>query len=267
MKTVFGYIILFISILSISGFNSVSYAQENNTELVDPTEPAVDVNKLTLDDYKGLKLPPLSVLFDAAENNPRINFQRAKKEEEEGGLTKTKREWMTSLRAFGNYQYGQVVANAGTQTGSSTDKNGVTALQFSTQNQSLYNGGVALSLPLDILWDRKNRIRTQQARVKQSDYQIQQAIEELKIEISENYMNAMQQLNALSVRAEAVKIADSDIEMSKNSFLNGRLTIAEYNYRKTMQATAIANYETTKAELHKAILHLEILTNVKILKK
>lgn len=258
MKLAFRYLILIISILTLPGLGSTSYAQEKTPELIDPT---IDLAKLEPEYYTSLTLPALSVFLDAAENGTKVNYQKAKKEEEEGTLLKTKREWMTSLRVFGNYQYGQVGANVVNETTTSS------TLQFSSQVQSLYNGGVAISLPLDIVWDRKNRIRTQQARIKQSDYQIKQALEELKIEISEYYISALQHLNTLKVKAESVVIANSDIKMSETNYLNGNLALSELNYRKSMQATAITNYETTKAELNKAILHLELLTSIKILKK
>jgi len=257
MKVAFRSIYSIISILILSGLNSVSYAQEFATELIDPTG---DVS-LTPEDYTSLTLPPLSLFLDAAEMGTKVNYQKARKEEEEGALLKTKREWMSSLRVFGNYQYGQVGANVvNTTTTAQT-------LQFSSQVQSLFNGGVALSLPMDVIWDRKNRIRTQQARVKQSDYEIKQALEELKIEISDYYFTALQHLNTLKVRAENVAIANSDIKMCETNYLNGHITLIEYNYQKSMQVTAISNYEMSKAELNKAILRLELLTNIKILKK
>jgi len=74
-------------------------------------------------------------------------------------------------------------------------------------------------------------------------------------------------MNTLKVRAESKELSDADVKMSETNYLNGNLELSELNYRKSMQATAIANYETTRAELNKAILHLELLTNVKILKK
>jgi len=262
MKSAFRYIFFIISILTLSGLSREIYAQENNSEinseLIDPT---VDIANLKPEFYTSIVLPPLSVFLETAENGSRVNLQKAKKEEEEGSLIKIEREWMSSIRAFGNYQYGALGANV---------MNATTAgqtLQYSSQVQSIYNGGIAFTLPLDIIWDRKNRIRTQQARIKQSDYQIKQALEELKIEISEFYLVALQQLNTLKVRSESVTIANSDIKMSEANFLNGHLTLSEYSYRKSMQATAITNYEATKAELNKAILHLELLTNIKILKK
>jgi len=249
MKSDFGFILLFIFMLSFSGVNSFSTAQENNNELIDPT---VDVANLTPEYYSELTLPPLSVFLEAAESSYKVGSLKATKEEEEGSLLSSKREWMNTLRAVGDYKFGNSNINIITQSSNFTNT---------------YNAGASISVPLDVIYDRKNRIKKQQARVNKADFDVKQAIEELKLLIAETYITAIQQMNTLKVRAESKELSDADVKMSETNYLNGNLELSELNYRKSMQATAIANYETTRAELNKAILHLELLTNVKILKK
>jgi len=249
MKSDFGFILLFIFMLSFSGVNSFSTAQENNNELIDPT---VDVANLTPEYYSELTLPPLSVFLEAAESSYKVGSLKATKEEEEGSLLSSKREWMNTLRAVGDYKFGNSNINIITQSSNFTNT---------------YNAGASLSVPLDVIYDRKNRIRKQQARVNKADFDVKQAIEELKLLIAETYITAIQQMNTLKVRAESKELSDADVKMSETNYLNGNLELSELNYRKSMQATAITNYESTRAELNKAILHLELLTNVKILKK
>ena len=249
MKSDFGFILLFIFMLSFSGVNSFSTAQENNNELIDPT---VDVANLTPEYYSELTLPPLSVFLEAAESSYKVGSLKATKEEEEGSLLSSKREWMNTLRAVGDYKFGNSNINIITQSSNFTNT---------------YNAGASISVPLDVIYDRKNRIRKQQARVNKADFDVKQAIEELKLLIAETYITAIQQMNTLKVRAESKELSDADVKMSETNYLNGNLELSELNYRKSMQATAITNYESTRAELNKAILHLELLTNVKILKK
>jgi outer membrane protein TolC len=165
---------------------------------------------------------------------------------------------MNTIRGFGNYQYGEV--------GALVTTSGQTA-PYSGQVQSLFNVGVTVSVPLDVIYDRKNNIKKQQARVDRAEKDVQQALEELKITISETYVTAVQQLNTLKVRIESLWLANSDIKMSENGYLNGNLELSDLNYRKTIQASAQTNYEATKADLNKAILRLELMTNIKILKK
>jgi len=251
MKSNFGFKLFFIFILTFSGMNSISFAQEISSDLIDPT---VDVANLTPEYYSELTLPPLAVFLEAAESSYKVGSLKSTKQEEEGALLTSKREWMNTFRAVGNYQYGNAITSA---------DNSVTVRSYGSN----YNGGASLSVPLDVVYDRKNRIRKQQARVNKADYDIKQAIEELKLVIAETYITAIQHMNTLKVRAESKELSDADVKMSETNYLNGNLELSELNYRKSMQATAITNYETTRAELNKAILHLELLTNVKILKK
>jgi|WetSurMetagenome_2_1015567.scaffolds.fasta_scaffold173399_2 outer membrane protein TolC len=256
MKTNFSYVFLFIFVLFFSGINlNLNAQEENNTELIDPT---VDISKLSTEDYSNLVLPPLSVFLDAVENTNKVGSLKATKEEEEGNLITAKREWMNSFRAVGNYQYGKIAAYATTSG---------TSVSLSDELQHIYDVGASISLPLDVIYDRKNRIKKQEARVKKADYDIQQAIDDLKTDVAETYINAIQQLNTLKAKAESVVIANADVELSKTNFMNGNLQLSDFNYRKSLQVTAITSFETTKAELNKAILHLELLTHVKILKK
>ncbi|MDD4922320.1 MAG: TolC family protein [Bacteroidales bacterium] len=258
MESISRFIILSCSFLFLTGMTFCLKAQGNTSE---SNSQAIDIAKLSPEYYSRLTLPPLSVFLDAAKKGSKIGFLKATKKEEEAGLKTSRREWINSFRLFGNYQYGALGANVT----NATEAGGQTIL-YSGQIQSIYNGGMALSLPLDVLIDRKNRIAKQQSRVEQMDYQIAEAMELLKIDIADTYITALQCLNTLKIQAESIIYSNSDIKMSETSYLNGNLELADLTYRKSMQTTAVTNYEVTKGQLNKAILRLEILTNIKILK-
>ncbi|MCK9312293.1 MAG: TolC family protein [Bacteroidales bacterium] len=258
MKSTFRYIILSF-FLFFPGIDFILNAQDSIPVI--KSEASTDIANLTPEYYSKLTLPPLSIFLEAAVNCAKIGALKASRSEQEGGLLTAKREWMNSLRFFGNYQYGALGANVT----SASESAGQTIL-YSGQVQSIYNGGVSIALPFDILYDRKNRINKQRSKLRQADYEIQEALEGLKIEISETYISAIQHLNTLKIQSESVVLATSDVKMSQVNYLNGNTELAELNYRKTIQTTAVANYENTKAQLNMAILHLEILTNIKIIK-
>jgi len=259
MKSTSRYIIISSFMLFCSGMEFGLNAQDNIPVI--KSEASTDIANLTPEYYTTLKLPPLSVFLDAAVNNCKIGGLKASKAGQEGELLTTKREWMNSFRIFGNYQYGALGANV-----TSASEIGGQQIVYSGQVQSIYNGGVAISIPIDVLYDRKNRIIKQQTKLKQADYELQEALETLKIEIAETYVTAVQYLNTLKIQAESVTLANSDVKMSQANYLNGNIELAELDYRKTIQATAVANYESTKAQLNKALLTLELRTNIKIIK-
>jgi len=259
MESTFRYIIILSFILFLPRIGVGVNAQESIPVI--KSEASTDIANLTPEYYTTLQLPPLSIFLDAAINNCKIGGIKASKEEQEGELLTTKREWMNTFRIFGNYQYGALGANV-----TSASETGGQQVLYSGQVQSIYNGGLAISIPIDVLYDRKNRIIKQQSKLKQVDYELQEALETLKIEIAETYITAVQYLNTLKIQSESVILANSDVKISQINYLNGNIEISELNYRKTIQATAVANYENTRAQLNKALLTLELRTNIKIIK-
>lgn len=240
-------------------------AQENETKSIMTDDQNISIAKLSADDYAKLVLPPLSLLMESAANSPRIKALMAVKEQELGSLKTTKRNILSTISGFGNYQYGNY-ASFMASTSSIGGSTGATAM-VSNQEQATYSAGGGISIPLDVIYDRKNKIRTQQAKVKQTDYEIQSAIDELKMEIAELYSAAVQQLVVLKAKSEVYTLSNSEMKMGEIQYLNGEITIGQLNSLKTIQAEAIENYESTRAELNKSLLFLEIKTGVKIIKK
>ena len=239
--------------------NSTLKAQVNDSMAMNIDKHAAAITNFTADDYSGLVLPPLSVLLESATNCPQVGILLASKEEQTGVLKTVKRNILSSFSVFGNYQYG----NFATILANSTTSNQVSSIQ----RQDMYNTGAGISLPLDVIYDRKNKINTQKARIKQTDFQIAQALETRKMQIIEIYVQAANQLQILKVKSEAVAIANSDMKLSEINYMNGVIDLAALSIIKTNQTTTVTNYESTRSELNKAILLLELLTNVNIIKK
>jgi len=257
----FFLIILSLILLSAGSCFSLS-AQSNDTTTFNIEDHSAKITNFTPNDYAKIVLPPLSLLLEAAVNSPRVATLIATKQEEEGNLKTVKRNWMNNIFVFGNYQYGAFGANVS----NSTAQTGM-VLQYTTQVQSVYNTGAGINLPIELLYNRNNRIKTQKNKLKQANYQILQAIDEQKMQIADVYSIAIQQLAVLKIKAEVITLSTTEMQMGEAQYLNGDITLGQLNSIKTTQATALINYESTRAELNKAILFLEILTRVDIIKK
>jgi len=240
-------------------------AQENETKGMMTDDQNLSIAKLSADDYAKLVLPPLSLLMESAANSPRIKALMAVKEQEIGNLKTTKRNILSTISGYGNYQYGNY-ASFMASTSSNGSATGASAV-VSNQQQATYSTGAGISIPLEVIYDRKNKIKTQQAKVKQADYEVLNAIDELKMEIAELYSTAIQQLVVLKAKAEVYTLSNTEMKMGEIQYLNGDITIGQLNSLKTIQAEAIDNYESTRSELNKSLLFLEIKTGVKIIKK
>lgn len=240
-------------------------AQENDTTAFSIDKHTMTISNFTPNDYAKLILPPLSYLLETASSSPKVGALMATKEQEEGNLKTVKRNWMNNLYSFGNYQYGKYVANINnTTTAGSASAN---ATQYSTQAQDVYSIGIGLTLPFGQIYNRKNTIKIQQSRLKQIDFEIADAVLEQKRQISDIYAIAVQQLTMLKSQAEILALSNTSAKNAEIKYMNGDIAISEFNSIKNAQATALTSYESTRSELNRAILYLELLTGVNIINK
>jgi outer membrane protein TolC len=254
------YISAFLLLLLVSAAGQKVFAQEK--EIVDSLGNLSDVTQIDDDDYINMVLPPLSELLKAALNAPSVELLRSSKREQEESLGLVKKEWLSYIRALGNYSYGSMGSTTET-TASGTSS----YYQFTGEVQSLYNIGAGLTIPLDLLFNRKTKIKIQKERIEQVDYQIQQAIEERKIMIIETYAEAVQYLHTVKSMAENMALANSEIKMNEIGYLEGTVQFSELSGKKRTQSEALLSYEIAKSNLNKTLLRLELLTEVKIIKK
>jgi len=262
MKLIRISIIIIASIALSTGTAFTLSAQETTTTAPITDEQLLSISSLSPGDYARMVLPPLSYLLETAANSPKVSTLRATKEEASGILKTVKRNWLNSFFGFGTYQYGQY----GADVYNTTSLTGVVR-QYTSQAQSVYSTGIGASIPLELFFDRKNKIYTQQTKIKQLDYQITDAVNEQKMRIAETYSIAVQQLAVLKIKADLYTLSNSSLKLGETEYLSGNITLAEFKSIKSEQAMALISYESTRAELNKAILFLEIMTGVHIIKK
>lgn len=223
---------------------------------------AQDIVELTPKDYLNFRLPPISELFENAKNGPVSKFYEKKRQADESELTTQKRKWMNGIRIGGGYQYGIIDNNT-------AFSDNVTPIfyQYSGKKQNWYNVGISLSVPLDEIFDRKNRIKKQELTMQASEFEEEKLYDELKIRIIEVYTLAVKQLALIKIRSEALILSETEFEMSRNDFVNGKITVQELNSKKSSYSAVIIEYEEMRAQLNNALLQLEILTKTSIISK
>lgn len=249
--------IIFSVILSLL-FSSTIFAQEAST-LPDSTDIKPTYKGINL---LNIELPPVAVFLDAAKNyadvkisNERINELIIKQKED-------KRDWLSYIRLQGNFQYGTTNAIS-TQAGEIAGSN---FSNYTTNVQSWYNGGLAVSIPLDDLFSRKLKNSTAKSRVKQMEYESERAIENRQIIILQSYNEVIKHLAILKVKAEAVALYDAQMRVSESDFINGKIDIISLSLERARRAEANVSYQESRAALHNAVTILEMLTKVKIIK-
>lgn len=208
-----------------------------------------------------LKLPPIDTLFESVRRCSIAEFYDLRKDGQELALKTERRRWLENISLFASYQYGIIGLNSYTDLGS----NYPTIYQYSGREQLWYNVGASLNIPLDRIFDRRNRVKTQKIKVKEAEKEGEMAQDEQKLKIIEFYSKAQAMLGNLKIAMEAATLANADYALAEKDYVMGAITSQSLNTAKSMQTQTIMQMENVKAELYTALMKLEVLSKYKIL--
>lgn len=229
------------------------------TVIVSSSTDSIDA---MLDDYERIQLPPLSVFLASVQDHPSVRIYEAKRDEANAELKVVRRQWLNYLRGIGSYQYGRMVSVSGfsdSDTPMYYTSNGI------SQNQ--YYIGVSLSIPLGDVISQKQKVRAQKAKFRQMDYEYAITVEERKLVILEAYNKVLQELAVMKAKAEAAALYNAQMKISEQDFINGKIDIIALSLERGRRSGALVNYQSGRVALQNAITLLELLTNVKIMKR
>lgn len=221
-----------------------------------------DISQLSEEDYSKIELPPLSVLFENAKNNPIYELADARATIERKLLKKEKWAFLGFFSLRGSYQYG-MFGNESTYT----DVAVAPYLTYSTQAQNGYTIGAGLSIPLNDLFDLKGRVSRQRLMLKNAELEREIKYDEIKKNIIEMYTKATSQINVLKLRSESLILANVQYEISEKNFANGSIESNILAADKERQSSAREAFENSKFELAKSLMILEVISYTPIIRK
>ncbi len=216
---------------------------------------------MTADDYLNLKLPPLYVLIENARHAPMMRYYAANIEVEERELKTIRREWLTYIKGNASYTYG----NIDSYSQQLFQNNPMVVAGNATQEQSYWSIGGSVSLPLEALFNRRNKIKKQRKEIEAKEMEWEHYFAELRLRIVEAYTDAMQHMSELTIAVENQTFADAQANMAENDFLNGKIDLSSLSQAKGLKADADRSYEQARGLLLKSLLHLEVLTDTPII--
>ena len=223
-----------------------------------------DLQRLSPDDYIGLQLPPLHLLLENARNTPQVEYYDKAVEIQERELKNVRRNWQHYFKLNANYNYGSsYIYNQNYQDNS----NQIWTTTTTGREQSWWNVGASFSLPIDEIFNRRNRIKQQKRRIEQVELDTERWLEEQRIKIIQQYTLAVQQLSVLRSAAEAMVTAQAQYRMSEADFINGKLDAQTLSRQKNIENVSIREYEQVRSSLNNALLTLEVLTRTPIISK
>ncbi|MGN0220649.1 MAG: TolC family protein [Prevotella sp.] len=210
--------------------------------------------------YSSFKLPPLGVLFENAKQNPNILSLAKAQEIAEAEVAKERKHIFSYLRGHASYSYGKT-----DMWGNSSSTYNQMIYQFQGSEQSYWNVGVDLSVPLEDILDLGPSVRRKKLLVDKAQIDKDIAYDELKMQIAALYVKITNNLVALKTASENAAIYIGAGTLTQEQFHNGNISIEEFAKTKEYEQGAVSAYQGLQTTITTDIITLEILTHTPII--
>ncbi|MGN0047884.1 MAG: TolC family protein [Bacteroides sp.] len=227
--------------------------EKNNPEIQQSRQLPANLEQITL--------PPLSVFLSAIDENASVKQAQAQVDEAQYDYLIQKKDWMNYFRISGMYSYGRynVLSN---------NSDEFTPMYQTTMSSAQHNfnigGNITFSLG-DIL-SRPLKLKKYKSIIDQRQYAKEEVREERRLKILDAYNAVTAELSTIKAKAESVALYNAQMKISENNFIQGSIDIISLSLERGRRSGAVVTYEQARISLHNAILMLEMLTNIKIIK-
>lgn len=248
--------IIFLTLVLV-GTASLSHAQYNNSGI---SAGFFDSSENATINFSSFHLPPLSVLFENAKQNPQILSLAKAQEIAQAEVAKQKRHIFSYVHGHASYSYGKT-----DMWGQGSTSYNLVLQQFQGSEQSYWNVGVNLNVPLEDILDLGAAVKRKKLLVDQARIQKDLAFDRLKQEITTLYIKITNNLVALKTSSEAAAIYQGAGALNQEDFHQGNMTIEAFAYTKQHEIGVVQGYQSLQTEITTDIITLEILTHTPIL--
>lgn len=216
--------------------------------------------------FSTFHLPPLSVLFENAKQNPQILSLDKAEQLAKAEVAQQKRHIFSYVRAHASYSYGKTDVY-GQMTNNQTGTMNFVPI-FESKNgteQSYWNVGVNLNVPLEDILDwapsvKRMRLKADKARL---DKDIK--FDELKLQISALYAKITNNLVTLKTASEGAAAYQGAGALNQEDFHQGNMNIEDYAWTKMHELDVVQSYQALQTTIIQDILTLEIISRTPII--
>ena len=237
---------------------TASYAQYDNSGISAGFFDSSETNTIN---FSTFRLPPLSVLYENAKQNPNILSLNKAQEIAQAEVAKQKRHIFSYIQGHASYSYGKTDMWGN----NSTTQSYTTIYQFQGNEQSYWNVGVNLSVPLEDILDLTASVKRKRLEVDKVRIDKDIAFDELKKEIGSLYIKITNNLVTLKTLSEGAAIYQGAGALNQEQFHQGNMTIEDFAYTKLHEVDVVKQYQTLQNTITTDIITLEILTHTPIL--
>ena len=212
--------------------------------------------------FSEFKLPPLAVLFENAKSNPNI-LQIAKQQEiAQAEVAKQKKHIFSYVSGNASASYGLSDIWSGSQ---GTGYGSGMVWQPHSSEQSYWNVGVSVSVPLEDILDLGPSVKRKRLEVENAQIQKDMAYDELKLQIVTLYIKITNNLVALKTAGESAAAYQGASSLNEVEFHHGNMEIEAYANTGEHNMGVVSAYQSLLTEITTDIVTLEILTHTPII--
>ena len=247
--------------VAIAGVSSVSFAQSQSFDDSGIAAGFFDSSKEMNINFSEFHRPPLAVLFENAKSTPKVMSLQKAQEIAEAEVAKQKRHIFSYLTGHASYSYG--VSDIWGQSSSSYYT--LQMMQFTGNEQSYWNVGVNLAVPVEDILDLGAAVKRKKLEVDQAIYNKDYQYDQLKLQIASLYTKITTGLITLKTASENAAMYQGAGALNLEDFHNGNMSIEDFAWTKTREDGAVSSYQNAQAQIITDILTLEIITHTPIL--
>jgi len=236
---------------------STAYAQYNNSGI---SAGFFDSSENSTINFSNFHLPPLAVLFENAKQNPKILTLEKAQEIAQAEVAKQKRHIFSYVTGHASYSYGKSDI-----WGQNSSAYNMPLLQYQGNEQSYWNVGVNLAVPLEDILDLNASVRRKKLEVDKAIIEKDEAFDELKLQIASLFIKITNDLVSLKTASENAAMYQGAGALNLEDFHQGNMSIEDFAGTKRYEQSAVAVYQGLQTQITTDIITLEILTHTPIL--
>ena len=238
-------------------FGSASYAQYNNSGI---SAGFFDSSENNTINFSNFHLPPLAVLFENAKQNPKILSLEKAQELAKAEVAKQKRHIFSYIHGHASYSYGKT-----DMWGQGSESYSTVLKQYQGREQSYWNVGVNLAIPLEDILDLAGSVKRKRLEVDKAMYEKDLAYDNLKTQIATLFIKITNALVTMKTAGEAAAAYQGAGALNLEDFHQGNMSIEDYAWTKKNEVGSVSSYQSMQTQITTDIITLEILSHTPIL--
>ena len=244
-------------IVATAGISTSAFAQFDESGIA---AGFFDSSKEKDINFSEFHLPPLAILFENAKATPRIMTLEKARQIAQAEVAKQKRHIFSYVQGHASYSYGKT-----DMWGNNSSSYNRMIYQFQGSEQSYWNVGVNLAVPLEDILDLTASVKRKKLAVDQAVIAKDIAYDNLKLEIATLYIKITNNLVTLKTRGETAAAYQGAGALNREDFENGNMSIEDFAWTKQHESAQVSGYQSLQTEITTDIITLEILTHTPII--